>query len=243
MNNFIFGSAILAILIMIVMGYRAASPRMLAMAIRQSFGVALLAFAGYSALTGRWVAALPLLVVAIMIMGFRVPRHVGGTPNGRKPDPAARRSTVRSAALEMELDHQSGVMSGRVLAGRFEGRELARLSIAELGRLWLDIRHDGESRSLLEAYLDRRHPYWRDSMNGEASGQEEFRSPTGGMTAEEAYQILGLDFGATEEEVREAHRRLMKSVHPDRGGSTFLAAKINEAKDRLSGKNRTRSGS
>ena len=53
------------------------------------------------------------------------------------------------------------------------------------------------------------------------------------MSQEEAYQILGLQPGAKSEEIIRAHRTLMKRIHPDQGGTNYLAARVNEAKDTL----------
>jgi hypothetical protein len=240
-NAIFFGAAILIALLIAAKGFTAANPVSLARNLKTVFGLSILIFAGMMALSGRWAVALPMAIFALPIVAPSLMRNVlpgrfGGTPGKPK-----RRSTVRSAALEMELDHDSGVMSGRVLAGTFEGQDLARMSTVDLKRLWREIRDDAESRALLEAYLDRRDPFWREDLNGDAAAGQSRPAASGAMTEQEAYQILGLEPGAGEAEVREAHRRLMKAVHPDRGGSTFLAAKINEAKDRLIGKHRTRS--
>ena len=93
--------------------------------------------------------------------------------------------------------------------------------------------------ALLAAYLDRRCPGWREDVEGDgAAGRGERDAGTGPMSQNEAYEILGLAPGASEAEIRAAHRRLMLRMHPDQGGSTFLAAKINQAKDRLLGNHR-----
>ena len=112
----------------------------------------------------------------------------------------------------------------------FAGRDLASLGPADLGLLWQDCRHtDHQSAQLVEAYLDRIHPTWREDM---ARGESDMsRGPDGRMTEDEALEILGLEPGADEDAIRRAHRELMLRLHPDRGGSTYLAAKINEAKD------------
>lgn len=143
------------------------------------------------------------------------------------------RSTVRTAALEMELDHDSGELEGSVLAGSFEGRRLGELELPDLLDLARELTADEESLRLLETYLDSRFPIWRDHMEpGPGNGE---RSPprSGGMSKEEAYEILGLEAGASPADIRKAHRRLMQRLHPDVGGSSFLAARINEAKDVL----------
>jgi hypothetical protein len=189
------------------------------------------------ALVGRIGLAVPLvaLLMTLYSQGIlkspRVGRMRGGP--GRKP-----KSMVRSAALEMELDHETGAMTGRVLAGSFEGRDLDTLDPAALARLAAEIGADAESRALLEAYLDRRMPRWREHMKADAGAGQRRPAHAGAMSEEEAYQILGLEKGAGEPEIRAAHRRLMKKMHPDSGGSTFLAARINEAKDRLLSKHR-----
>jgi len=144
---------------------------------------------------------------------------------------------VSTAWLRMRLDHDTGTMSGTVLAGEFKGRELAELALPDLIGLWLSLRaEDPESVPLLEAWMDRRFgEAWRDAAR-EAAGEGEAPRPAGGpLSRADALAILGLKEGATPEEIREAHRRLMRAAHPDRGGSDWLAARINEARDVLLG--------
>ena len=133
----------------------------------------------------------------------------------------------------MQLDHDSGKMSGKVLRGRFAGQALATLDRASLMSLSAEIGSDSDSAALLEAYLDRRFPDWREDIQGDRAARSGGAADSGPMTDKQAYEILGLLPGAGEAEIRAAHRRLMKRVHPDQGGSTFLAAKINQAKDWL----------
>lgn len=145
------------------------------------------------------------------------------------------RSSVRSAALEMQLDHETGAMNGLVLVGAYEGKELDLLEREELFELRSEIADDGESLALLDAYLDRRLAGWREDAHADADAGLGSPASSGPMGKKEAYEVLGLSAGASVEEIRKAHRRLMKTAHPDSGGSTFLAAKINEAKDVLLG--------
>lgn len=153
-------------------------------------------------------------------------------------------SSVETAWLAMRLDHDSGAMEGEVRAGRFAGRRLADLPLTDLLALRDECRAaDPDSVALLEAYLDRVHgAAWRgeaeagaDPAGADQDARGRARSGFAGMTREEAYEILGLEPGAGPEAVKEAHRRLMQNYHPDRGGSTYLAAKINQAKDLLLG--------
>lgn len=173
----------------------------------------------------------------VLFVGIALWRRFGAVPSGfsSQADNTGKPqvSTVRSAALEMELNHETGDMNGLVLAGRFENCELERLGLEELTIFYDEIRADGESIALLDAYLDRRFSGWREYTHFDAGAGQ--RSPTtaGAMGEQEAYKVLGLSPGAGSDEVRKAHRRLMKAAHPDSGGSTFLAAKINEAKDVL----------
>jgi hypothetical protein len=138
-------------------------------------------------------------------------------------------SGVETATLEMRLDLATGIMSGQVRRGPFSGRNLASMEKPELLALLADCQaQDSESVPLLEAWLDRVHPDWRDGAAPPASS-------AGPMTRAEAFAVLGLHEGASEEEIRAAHRRLMQAAHPDHGGSDWLASRINEARDLLLG--------
>jgi hypothetical protein len=205
-------------------------PAELARRLRMAGGFALLALGGVLLLARQFALALP-----VGLAGFLILRRQAAV---RTTEPSGRTSAVRSAGLEMVLDHDSGDMDGRVLAGRYAGRMLSELRREELIEIAAEFDGDADSLRLLEGYLDRAHPSWREDVE---AGASEGQGPTpraGGMDAKEAYEILGLEPGASETEVREAHRRLMKQVHPDRGGSAALAAQINEAKDRILGKHR-----
>jgi hypothetical protein len=145
----------------------------------------------------------------------------------------ARVSTARSATIEMRLDLDTGAMSGAVIAGPYQGRELDSLARPDCLRLFeISGRDDPEGATLLETYLDRRFAGWREADQG----QSEPRGSAGGsgtMSRDEAYEILGLPKGAGAEEIIRCHRALMKKLHPDHGGSTALAARVNQAKDVL----------
>lgn len=144
-----------------------------------------------------------------------------------------KRSSVRTMTLEMELDHDSGGLDGMVLAGKYAGRALGQMSMPDLLDLRTELAGDDESRRLLETYLDGRFPVWRHDAETDVGERQRTAPGTGAMTKEEAYKVLGLESGASAADVRKAHRRLMQRLHPDLGGSSFLAARINEAKDVL----------
>ncbi|MCB1883025.1 MAG: hypothetical protein KDG89_03355 [Geminicoccaceae bacterium] len=138
----------------------------------------------------------------------------------------------------MRLDRDSGAIGGEVLKGAFAGRALDGLAEGELMRLLAEVaREDGQGRDLLEAYLDRRLPDWRrraHQAGGGGGGSEGGSAPAGGrLDRATALSILGLGEGATPDEVRAAHRRLMANLHPDHGGSDYLASQINQARDIL----------
>lgn len=142
---------------------------------------------------------------------------------------SGRTSRHTSRFIELQIDHDTGAVRGRVLAGRHQGVPLDALDATTLTAMLGDV--DDNSRALLVAYLDRRHPGWREhAQRHAASGNA---AASGKMTEQEAYQILGLQPGADAGDITRAHRALMKKLHPDQGGSTYLAARVNEAKDTL----------
>lgn len=140
-------------------------------------------------------------------------------------------SRVQSYRFAMELDHDTGSVTGRVLNGSFAGADLMDLGEAETRTLLDEVAGDADSLSLLEAWLDANRAGWREYFaEQDSEGQQQGSS---GDPDAEAYEVLGLKPGASDDEIRAAHRDLMKAVHPDHGGSSYLAAKINQARDRL----------
>ncbi len=195
---------------------------------RKAGGVALIAVAGFLTLRGSFNAAIPLFVLGLGLLG-KSGLFPGGFPWGQKS--AGQRSRVATSLLAMELDHDSGRMEGSVLAGPFKGRLLSQLGDEELRAFHRQCTSvNDQSRALFEAWLDRSKAGWREAWNA-APGSAS--APSGKMSRAEALAVLGLKEGATADDIRAAHRRLMKEFHPDHGGSDYLAAKINQAKDVL----------
>jgi DnaJ-domain-containing protein 1 len=222
-----------AVLFFWVLGrYGKGNPALTARLIRQASGVALMGASGFLALRGAAAAAAPLFLLGL---GMAIP-HLSLGPNmfnwGSRSE--GQKSSVRTQMLAMELDHDTGAMDGEILSGRFQGKRLKSLSHDQLIELWRECQSVGDqSASLLEAYLDRTQAEWRARSGSRRTGNG--APPGGAMSREEAYAVLGLKPNCTEKDIREAHRRLMKQYHPDRGGSDYLAAKINQAKDILVG--------
>ncbi len=209
----------------------------LARALKVVGGVLALGAAAVVGLRGRIDMALLLASLAAWLLGWSVFR-LPGFGSRATPSPG-RVSRVRSAMIEMELDHDTGTMGGSVLAGAFAGHRLDDLDETALKRLYEACRaSDPDGVRLLEAYLDRRFAGWREDAQGDAHPRAGSEAQTGAMTEQEAYQILGLQPGAGAEEIRRAHRSLMKKLHPDQGGSTYLAARVNQAKEMLLGRHR-----
>ncbi len=181
------------------------------------------------------ILSLPFLLP--ILMNWRAIRARMRAARGPSPGQA---SEVETRFLRMTLDHDSGVMTGYVKEGRFAGRALEDLEPEDLVALWAECRaEDAQSAAVLEAYLDRTQgEAWREGgAQGGAQGGGGPRAPgaAGAMSRQEACEILGVEPGASRKAIHDAHRRLMQKVHPDHGGSNYLAAKINQAKALLLG--------
>jgi hypothetical protein len=221
-----------AVFFWIIGKYGRGNPASTAVLIRQAGGVGLIALSGVLAMRGGAAIAAPMFVLGLGLLNKNFPFGSGNFNWGRKSE--GQKSSVRTAMLSMELDHDTGAMDGEVLAGQFKGRRLRTMSLDELFRFLPECRAAGDqSANLLEAYLDRTHDGWRSTSGaGTRAGPV---PPSGAMTREEAYAVLGLKSDASEDDIRSAHRRLMKQYHPDHGGSDYLASKINQAKETLVG--------
>jgi hypothetical protein len=204
------------------------------------FGLLILTI-GFLALTGRLAWAL-MSLPALLPWFFRARALTRAAKNfsrmsrSRRGAGTGQTSDVDTQFLRMRLDHDTGQMSGEVIAGPFAGRHLDDLSqndlVVLLGQL---AEQDHESAQILTVYMDRVYPDWRDQAQHQNEGTRT-GSGSANMSPDEALLVLGLEAGASESKVREAHKRLIANLHPDKGGSSYLAAQINQAKDVLLGR-------
>src|ERR1700731_3918403 len=227
------GFAILGGFLLLVYLFVNADPARLARGLKVTGIVVAVAAVATLAISGRLAA---ILMPVAMLMPLLI--RVRSLLDRYRPPAGGQTSTVATAFLRMTLDHDTGSMEGTILRGRFAGMRLDELGPADLLALLRECRaEDEEGARLLEAYLDRVHPEWREELAGERAGSGRSsagaRSTSGDMTVKEAYAILGLSAGADPEAIKEAHRRLMVKLHPDHGGSDYLATKINRARDVL----------
>jgi hypothetical protein len=228
MPYLILGIAVLIGIYFLVRGLRGTNPQNLQKTLVVVVIVISTAMILFLTLTGRLGPIGWLLMVVPALFRWRA--ILQGMKNMRGPTPG-KNSDIETAYLRMTLEHDSGVLRGTVLQGRQSGRNLDEMSLDELLDLLRECRvEDPQSVPVLESYLDRVHSAeWRGFADA-AAGTD---GGGAGMTTDQAYEILGLKSGATDDEIREAHRALLKANHPDRGGSTWLAAQINLAKDLL----------
>ena len=229
MANFIVGLVIVFGGWWLLKAFANAQPANVRNLIRKVGGGAIIGFSGLMALKGQINLAIPLFMLGLGLMGQQMV-FPNGMPWQRKSP--GQSSKVATGLIAMELDHDTGRMDGEVLAGPFKGRRLSSLSLAEAQSFHAQCASTADqSRALLETWIERTHPEWREQWTRSARSAPPGPSPK--MTRAEALAILGLKEGASKDEIRAAHRRLMKAAHPDLGGSDYLAAKINEAKEFL----------
>src|SRR6476619_8125864 len=210
MGAVVFGIVALALVLVVLNGFKQANPHTVAVVLKGAGGAGALAGAALLAVRGRIDLAVTLGVVGFSLLGW-LPWSIPGF-GARTQKSSGQTSRVRSAFVEMELDHDSGALRGTILTGQHVGQSLDAFDVATLTAFLPQV--DEESRALLMAYLDRREPAWRDhAQAGTDSGPSSWVS--GKMTEEEAYQILGLEKGASAADIGRAHRALMKKLHPD----------------------------
>ena len=231
---FILGVCLLAAFGLIVKFLLTTNPKGLAKLLRIAACSFCAAAAIFMLITGRFALGLPLaFVAAALLRRWALPR-LGPKLSQSPGQSTGNTSKVETAYLRLELDHDTGAMRGEVLHGTFAGQNFMDLHYEQILELLAECqRHDGQSAQILEAFLDRNHgPEWRYHAENDAE-----KRPTGSgpMTMKEACDILGLETNPSPNEIRKAHKRLMLKLHPDKGGSSYLAAKINQAKDILLG--------
>lgn len=226
------GLAVLALLLLAARWFAAMSAHDVAQAVR-AFIAAFSALASTGLLlTGRLGLAVVTIGATVMAVRSILASRRGADPlHGQGGGPG---SSVETALLSMRLDHATGEVDGRVRTGAFAGQELSRMALGDLLALLQTAQvEDPSSVPLLEAYLDRRTPDWRDHARARTENGGGGTAAPGAMDERTALEILGLQPGADEAEIKAAHRRLMARLHPDHGGSSYLASQLNRARDVL----------
>ena len=231
-------AGVIALVLLLILSARASSANTskLIGVIRKILGGALLVLAGYLGFQRHIPYMMTVGGAGLALLGWDRIFSRNKVRTSHNPG-AGNISSVRSEFIEMELDQNSNKISGQVVKGKFAGADLDNLSESDLVELYRECFDDEQSRSLLEAYFDRREPNWREKFGENRDSSSHTASKGGKMTKEEAYEILGLNSNASKEDIIEAHKRLIGQLHPDRGGTNFLAATINRAKDTLLGNN------
>ncbi len=234
---------IVILMLLFLHWYRRTPPQRVGAVLRKALLWGTVGLLLLAVLTGRLnplfaalAAALPVLMRLLHLLRMLplLQHLLGQLGLGGGAGGGAGASAIRTRYLDMQLDHASGRMDGSVLEGPFAGRRLSDLTLDQLLRM-LELYQDSDARSaaVLQAYLDREHGEdWREQTAAGTQAQPPIGGP---LSREDAYSILGLEPGADDDAVRAAHRRLMQKLHPDRGGSDYLAAQINAAKERLLG--------
>ncbi|VAW70367.1 DnaJ domain protein, partial [hydrothermal vent metagenome] len=139
-------------------------------------------------------------------------------------------SSMQTQFIRLQVDLMTGELQGEVLQGKYKGQKLQSMDMEQLLGL-LEECKQGDERSalILISYLDRAHAGW--------SGDEaQAFKPAAGVTdmsEQQARDVLGVSGAASKKDINKAHKRLMQKLHPDRGGSDFLAQQINQARDVL----------
>ncbi len=233
----LYGIAAVALVWWLLKVFARSDAAAVAKAVKIVAGIAALGAAVALGAKGQIVTALLVGGLGASMLGWGGLSLPG--PLGRFQKASGRYSRIRSAMIEMEIDHATGGVEGSVLAGEFSGRRLSSLGPDHLRRLYDACNAlDPEGVPLLEAYLDRRFSGWREDAQGDRDTRTRTHAQSGVMTKDEAYQILGLQPGASLDEIRHAHRTLIKKLHPDQGGTAYLAARVNQAREVLMSRHR-----
>lgn len=171
------------------------------------------------------IRQLPLIIKALPFL-----QQLAGQAKNKT---AGQQSNLDTSLLSMTLDHDSGEMDGMITDGPYQGQRLSTMSQETQAALYqVAVARYPDSLEVLEVYFERVYgEQWQDKLG--LSGQSTQAASNGELSVDEALDVLGLQPGASEEEVIAAHRKMMQKFHPDRGGSNYLAAKVNAAKDLL----------